>query len=66
MKTRREHIEDTLEDLISNLFYYDRKEDEDLPRGAIEQAVANGEISQEEIIALLANHIKSHLLCVEE
>ena len=28
------------EDLVSNFLYYDRKEDEDLPRGTIEEAIS--------------------------
>lgn len=35
-KTRRQLIENTIDDLVSNFLYYDRKEDEDLPREEIE------------------------------
>lgn len=52
MKSRREHILSTASDLMSNFLYYDRKEDEDLPRGAIEEAVADGEITTDEIMAI--------------
>lgn len=41
----------TVEDLVTDFLYYDRKEDEDLPLGAIEDAVKYGEVSIEEIIA---------------
>ena len=44
-------IENTVEDLVSDLLYYDRKEDEDLPIGAIETAIDNGEITQEDIVS---------------
>jgi hypothetical protein len=30
--------------------YYDRKEDEELPRGAIEQAIVDGVITEDEIV----------------
>ncbi len=35
----RERILDTVDDLVGEFLYYGRKEDEDLPRGAIEAAV---------------------------
>ena len=41
----------TVEDLVSNFLYYDRKEDEDLPIGAIEDAVKRGVVSVEDIVA---------------
>ena len=49
-KTRAEHIRDTISDLVSCFLYYDRKEDEDLPRGAIEEAIQNNEITFDEIV----------------
>ena len=48
--TRRETILNTVDDLVSDLMYYDRKEDEDLPRGAIEEALDAGEITLDEIV----------------
>lgn len=40
----------TIEDLVSNFLYYDRRSDEDLPYGVIQKAIANGEVTAEEII----------------
>jgi len=37
-------------DLVAGFLYYDRKEDEDLPNGAIETAIENGEITTDEIV----------------
>jgi hypothetical protein len=48
---------DTVTDAVSNLLYYDRKEDEQLPRGAIDEAVRQGEISADEIV----EHFRSEL-----
>ena len=48
--TKKEHILNNMEDLISNFLYYDRKEDEELPRGFIEDAIFNGEITIEDIV----------------
>jgi hypothetical protein len=47
---RREHILGTVTDLVSDFLYYDRKEDEYLPRGAIEAALADGTITVDEIV----------------
>ena len=40
---------DTINDLVSDLLYYDRKEDEELPIGVIEKAVKDGDITVEQI-----------------
>lgn len=58
MKTRRYYILAAVSDLVADLLYYDRKEDEDLPRGAINEAVAAGEITWDEIIAEFAKNLK--------
>ena len=42
----------TIDDAISDLLYYDRKEDEDLPVGAIQELVAKGEITVDEMVRL--------------
>lgn len=57
MKTRRERIENTVKDLVGDLLYYDRKEDDDLPRGAIEAAVQAGEITKAEIVELFSQQL---------
>jgi hypothetical protein len=51
VKTRRELILGTVDDLVGQFMYYDRKEDEQLPRGQIEEAIAAGEVSVDEIVA---------------
>lgn len=53
------NIHNTISDLVSNFLYYDRKEDESLPRGEIEKAVAAGEITVEEIIAYFGQELRS-------
>ena len=61
MKTRRQHIIDRLTDGITDLLYYDRKEDMDLPRGAIEEAVRKREITVEEIITIWSAELTDRL-----
>lgn len=46
----RSTILNTIDDLVSNFYYYDRKEDEDLPVGEIQRAVQRGDISFNEIV----------------
>lgn len=48
--SRSELILDTVEDLVTTLLHYGRKEDEDLPLGAIEEALAAGEITEQDIV----------------
>jgi len=46
----KESLFNIIDDLITNFLYYDRKEDESLPVGAIEQAIKKGKITADEII----------------
>lgn len=54
----KENILRTVTDLVGSLMYYDRKEDEDLPRGAIEQAIKDGEITYYDIIKKFSDELK--------
>lgn len=51
-------IIDTVDDLVSNFLYYDRKDDEDLPRGVIEATVQMGDLSYDEIVEAFANALR--------
>ncbi len=59
--SRRELIEITVQDLVQSLLWEDRKEDEELERGDIEDAIAKGEISVEEIIKIFADRLREEL-----
>lgn len=61
MKTRREIIESTLDDLVSDFLYYDRKEDEELPRGEVEAAIEAGEITVDEIVERFRKEVSNHI-----
>jgi hypothetical protein len=54
---KKELILDTITDMVSALLYYDRKEDDELPIGAIEEAVLSGIITKKEIL----NHFAEQL-----
>ena len=46
----RELILVQIRDLVKDLLYYDRKDDEKLPVGAIDQAVKSGDITIEDMV----------------
>ena len=52
--SRRNLILLTVQDLILDLLVYSRREDEELPGGEIEEAIAAGEITTAEIVARFA------------
>jgi len=43
-------IAQTISDLVSDFLYYDRKEDEELPVGAIETEIKSGKLSIDDIV----------------
>lgn len=47
----RQHIMGTVDDLVAGLLYYDRKGDEDLPSGAIEAAIKDGDVTVDDMVA---------------
>lgn len=58
---RLEKLEATCSDMASKLLYYDRKEDEELPVGAIEEMVLSGEVTVTEIVEWIAGPIRRSL-----
>ena len=55
---QRQSILDTVDDLVARFLYYDRKEDGELPVGAIEAAVRNGVITWDEIADRFRGHLQ--------
>ncbi len=60
MPSRKQTILDTVKDLVGRFMYYDRKEDDELLRGAIEEAVELGEITVDEIIEAFATELRKN------
>jgi hypothetical protein len=58
VENRRQVIFETLSDTVSRFLYYDRKEDEALPVGRIEEAIKNGWITVEEIVAFFKEELE--------
>lgn len=52
-------ILNTISDLCSNFLYYDRKEDEDLTMEQLNEAVKNGEITIDEMVAEFRKHLQN-------
>lgn len=51
----------TVEDMVVDLLEYDRREDEDLPRGVIEEAVASGLVTIDEIVACFRHALEKEV-----
>ncbi len=49
-ETTKSIIEDTVKDAVTNFMYYDRKEDQELPVGAIEESIRSGAVSTDWIV----------------
>ena len=60
-KSRKELIKGTVKDLVSSLLYYDRREDEDLPERAIEEAIEKNEITVQDIVDKFETELKKGL-----
>lgn len=50
MAATKEFILGVVQDAVADLLYYNRKEDEELPVGAIEEAIKDGVLTVEEIV----------------
>lgn len=53
----KERITNVISDTLVDLLYYNRKEDDDLPIGAIEDAIEHGIITVDEILELVRKQI---------
>ena len=61
MSERKDVIITTIIDTVSDFTYYNRKGDDELPRGAIEYAIEAGEISVDEIVEEFEKAIRGAL-----
>jgi hypothetical protein len=51
-KLNKEMVTNAIKDLVSNFIYYDRKEDEDLPLGAIEAMLGKNMFTIQDMVDL--------------
>lgn len=56
-----EKLDAVIHDLVAALVYYDRKEDDDLPRGEIERMIRNGEASVDGIVDVFRQYLAEAL-----
>lgn len=61
-KSRRQIILDTISDLLTDFAGYDRDDDEELPRGQIEEALNADEIDIDEITAHFREELEGALV----
>ena len=54
-------ILDNVLDLVGELLYYGRKEDESLKRGDIEESIASGEITIDEIVNTFEKELRDSI-----
>ena len=48
-------------DAVLDFMVYDRKDDEELPRGVIEDAVSRGVLSLDDLVQAFRTHMEEHL-----
>ena len=66
MKDIKQTILDTIDDTVAKLVYYDRKEDEELPVGAIDQAVRDGVITVDEMVEKFREVLTADLAAAQD
>lgn len=54
-------LRNIIADLVGSFLYYDRKEDESCPRGAIQAAIRAGDITPEDIVELFQASLEDGL-----
>lgn len=57
----KDYVNDVISDMIADFLYYDRKEDDTLPRGAIEEMVIVGEITVDDMVEMFREHLTKGL-----
>ncbi len=54
-------FQDSTEDLVGRLLYYDRKDDEELSREDVDEMLTSGEVTKEMIVSWFAEELTSAL-----
>lgn len=62
----KEKIVGHVDDIVSDLLYYDRKEDQEFPPGSIEQFIIDGVITVDEIVAVFREIIEQSVKNVRD
>ena len=59
-------VKEVVSDMLSGFLYYDRKEDEDLPVGAIESMIASGDLTVSDIVEMFSQELTERLKGTEK
>lgn len=57
----KHYINNVVSDMVSDLLYYNRKEDDTLPRGKIEDMVKTGELTVDDVVEMFRVHLMKGL-----
>jgi len=57
----RQKTKTVVQDLVADLLYYDRKEDEDLKLGEIEEAIRLGAFSTNDVVSWFGSELTTRL-----
>ena len=60
-KINIKYLDGYINDMISCFFYYDRQEDEDLPRDLLEDAFKNKQYTVDELVQSFDKHVRDYL-----
>ena len=60
-RSKKQLILDTLSDMLQDFLYYDRRDDSELLRGDIEEAVADGDITIEDMVKHFEKELKENI-----
>lgn len=56
----------TVDDLVVDFLFYDRKEDKEVPVGAIQEAILRGVMSESDIVKRFAEQLREALQGIED
>lgn len=57
----KDYVNDVISDMIADFLYYDRKEDDVLTRGMIDEMVIVGEITIDDMVEMFREHLTKGL-----
>jgi hypothetical protein len=61
LEQSKQEVFATIDTLVSNFLYYDRKEDDDLPIGRIQRLVKEGVLTIDEMVDEFRDHLRDSI-----
>jgi hypothetical protein len=58
---KRDYVEDVVKDLVAGFLYYDRKEDNELPRGEIANMIKEKLITIDQIVSVFREELEKSI-----